>query len=93
MLDGIDYYPRRKKSKKTLKIVLFLVLIILLSYWYFAHTPNQSNRPITSIVISVPEIVTIPVNISAPQQQSQPPKKMLIENLDEVMQIYNREGL
>ena len=97
MIDGIDYYPKEKKSNNKSKLwVLFLLLAGVASYWYFDNKQNPKKPQSTLIVISEPEIEqaieTIPI-VVAPIQDRQQASPQILENLDEVMQTYNRENL
>jgi len=54
MLDGINYYPKRKKRLK-LKLFLFLFLILIfLGIWYYLEDIEISGTRSTSIIISEP---------------------------------------
>ncbi|RUM80418.1 MAG: hypothetical protein DSZ16_06610 [Candidatus Thioglobus sp.] len=95
MIDGIDYYPREKKSNHKFKLwVLFLLLMGVFSYWYLDQKKSLEKPKSTLIVISEPEIYqaveTIPVVITPIQSKQKTPE--MLENLDEVMQTYNREN-
>jgi hypothetical protein len=95
MIDGIDYYPREKKSNNKFKLwVLFLLLMGVFSYWYLDQKKSLEKPKSTLIVISEPEIdqavETIPVVITPIQSKQKIPQ--ILENLDEVMQTYNREN-
>jgi hypothetical protein len=91
MLDGIDYYPKRKKR---IKLKLFLLLLILLAAyggWFYLDN-MQSNSPTqsTSIVISVPESEEEKIIIVVEGTQEAPAKAEPAnsENLDEVIENY-----
>ncbi len=95
MIDGIDYYPREKKSNNKFKLwVLFVLLMSVAAYWYLDHKQSLEKPKSTLIVISEPEIAqaveTIPVIITPIQSKQKTPQ--MLENLDEVMQTYNREN-
>ena len=95
MIDGIDYYPREKKSNNKFKLwVLFLLLMGVAAYWYFDHKQSLEKPRSTLIVISEPEIEqaveTTPIVITPIQSKQKKPQ--MLENLDEVMQTYNREN-
>ena len=52
MLDGINYYPKRKKR---LKLKLFLLfLLIFLGVWYYFEDIEIGGTRSTSIIISEP---------------------------------------
>ena len=95
MIDGIDYYPREKKSNNKFKLwILFLLLMGVVAYWYLDQKKSLEKPKSTLIVISEPEIdqavETIPVVITPIQSKQKIPQ--ILENLDEVMQTYNREN-
>ena len=54
MLDGINYYPKRKKR---LKLKLFLLLLLILTFlgvWYYFEDVEIGGTQSTSIIISEP---------------------------------------
>ena len=56
MLDGIKYYPKRKKRFK-LKLFLFLFLLLILIFlgiWYYFEDVEIGGNRSTSIIISEP---------------------------------------
>ncbi|MCS5591970.1 MAG: hypothetical protein NZ775_05565 [Gammaproteobacteria bacterium] len=94
MLDGIDYYPKRKKH---IKLKLFLLLLLLAAaYGGWLYLDNmQSIAPTqsTSIVISEPESEEQIIEIVVVKEQEQETLVELenstnSENLDEVIQTY-----
>ena len=93
MLDGIDYYP---KKKKRIKLKLFLlVLLSAAAYGVWLYLDNmQTTAPThsTSIIISEPkgEIEGNSVVIVIEKTQQLPAEVELSnpENLDEVIQTY-----
>ena len=91
MIDGIDYYPRQKKRKVNHKLwAALLLLVMIVSYFYFDNKQSPSKPESTLIVISKPEaqsvVSTIPIVIKASKIKSKKPE--ILENLDEVMQNY-----
>ena len=54
MLDGIKYYPKRKKRIKLKQFLLFLLLLILLGIWYYFEDVEIGEARSTSIIISEP---------------------------------------
>ena len=54
MLDGIKYYPKRKKNSKLKFFLIFLLILILLGIWYYFEDVEISDAQLTSIVISKP---------------------------------------
>ncbi len=96
MIDGIDYYPKEKKSNGKSKLwILFLLFIGVLIYWYLDNQKKPKKPKSTLIVISEPEIEqtveTIPIVVTPIQKQQRMTQPQMLENLDEVIQTYNRE--
>ena len=54
MLDGINYYPKRKKRLKIKLFLLFLLILIFLSIWYYFEDVEIGGTQSTSIIISEP---------------------------------------
>ena len=54
MLDGIKYYPKRKKNLKLKFFLIFLLILILLGIWYYFEDVEIGGTRSTSIVISEP---------------------------------------
>lgn len=97
MIDGIDYYPRQKKGKLKLKLKLWIALLLLVmisAYLYYYNKQSLDKPESTLIVISKPEaqstVNTIPIVIKASKIKSKQPE--ILENLDEVMQNYNKNN-
>ena len=94
MIDGIDYYPRQKRKVNFKLWVASLLLVMIVSYVYFDNKQGPQKPKSTLIVISEPEIEQaveiIPVVIAPIQSKQKIPQ--MLENLDEVMQTYNREN-
>ncbi len=91
----IDYYPRPKKNHKKTKIFVVLLLpVVVIGYWYFDQKQSSDKQKPALIVISEPEaqgaVNTIPIVIQPTPMQKKGPE--ILERLDEVMQIYNREN-
>ena len=94
MLDGINYYPKRKKRLK-LKLFslfsLFLLILIFLGIWYYFEDIEIGGTRSTSIIISEPsnfesseEFIT--ENIE--EVSSTPVIENNTESLDEVIKTY-----
>ena len=95
MIDGIDYYPKKKKGNNKFKLwALFLLVVSVASYWYFDNKQSPKKSSSTLILINKPEIEsmvnTIPIAIKPSKIKIK--KTEILENLDEVMQTYNREN-
>ena len=54
MLDGIDYYPKRKKRLKLKLFLLFLLILMFLGIWYYFEDVEIGGTRSTSIIISEP---------------------------------------
>ena len=54
MLDGIKYYPKRKKRIKVKLFVLLLLILIFLGIWYYFEDVDIGGTKSTSIIISEP---------------------------------------
>ena len=54
MLDGLNYYPKRKKRLKLKLFLLFLLILILLGIWYYFEDVEIGDARSTSIIISEP---------------------------------------
>ncbi|HIF88973.1 MAG TPA: hypothetical protein EYG22_02785 [Candidatus Thioglobus sp.] len=91
MLDGIDYYPKRKKR---IKLKLFLLLLILTAsyggWFYLDNMDSSSPMQSTSIVISAPEseeetVIIVIESVPEVAVEFEPANS---ENLDEVIENY-----
>ena len=56
MLDGINYYPKRKKRLKLKLFLLFLLILMFLGIWYYFKDVEIGGTRSTSIIISEPNI-------------------------------------
>ena len=54
MLDGINYYPKRKKRIKMKLIQLLLLILMFLGIWYYFKDIEIGGTRSTSIIISEP---------------------------------------
>ena len=54
MLDGINYYPKRKKRFKLKLFLLFLLILMFLGIWYYFEDVEIGGARSTSIIISEP---------------------------------------
>ena len=91
MLDGINYYPKRKKRLKSKLFLLLLLILIILSIWYYCKDVGIGGTRSTSIIISEPsnfesseELIT--ENIG--EVSSTPVIENNTESLDEAMKTY-----
>ena len=55
MLDGIKYYPKRKKRIKLKLFLIFLLILIFLGIWYYFEDVEIGGTRSTSIIISEPD--------------------------------------
>lgn len=95
MIDGIDYYPKKKKDNgKFMFWVLFLLIVGILVYWYLNDQIDLEKPKSTLIIISEPELKqtdeTIPISAISIQDKQKYVQPQILENLDEVMQNYNK---
>ena len=91
MLDGIKYYPKRKKRIKPKLFLIFLLILIFLGIWYYFEDVEIGGTRSTSIIISEPNNFenseeTITENIE--EASSTPIIGNNTENLDEAIKNY-----
>ena len=91
MLDGINYYPKRKKRFKLKLFLLFLLILIFLGIWYYFEDVEIVGTRSTSIIISEPNNFenseeSITENIE--EVSSTPVIENNTESLDEVIKTY-----
>ena len=91
MLDGINYYPKRKKRLK-LKLFLLLSLILIFSgIWYYFEDVEIGGTQSTSIIISEPnnfEISEESITEDIEEASSTTIIDNNIESLDETIKNY-----
>ena len=91
MLDGINYYPKKKKPLKRWLLWLSLFFLIFGAIWYYFQGEDKTERKSNSIIISQPSldddsediVVENSDNLSSPKEI-----KEVTENLDEVISTY-----
>ena len=91
MLDGINYYPKKKKPKKGKLLWFFLFLLIFGSMWYYFQLEDANESKSNSIIISQPSLDDVSENIVVENSDNlSSPKeiKEVTENLDEVISTY-----
>jgi len=54
MLDGIKYYPKRKKRIKLKLFLIFLLILMFLGIWYYFEDVEIGGTRSISIIISEP---------------------------------------
>ena len=91
MLDGINYYPKRKKRLKLKLFLLLLLILIFIGIWYYFEDVEISGARSTSIIISEPNnfksnVEFIAKNIE--EVSSAPVIDTNTESLDEVINTY-----
>ena len=91
MLDGINYYPKRKKRLKLKLFLLFLLILMFLGIWYYFKDVEIGGTRSTSINISEPNNFenseeSITENIE--EVSSTPILGNNTKNLDEAIKTY-----
>jgi len=91
MLEGINYYPKRKKRFKLKLFLLFLFILIFLGIWYYFEDVEIGGTRSTSIIIIEPNNFenseeSITENIE--EVSSTPIIGKNTENLDEAIKTY-----
>ena len=91
MLDGINYYPKRKKRFKLKLFLLLLLILIFLGIWYYFQDVEIGGTRSTSIIISEPNNFenseeTITENIE--EDSPTPIIDNNTESLDEAIKTY-----
>ncbi|AXE62445.1 hypothetical protein [Candidatus Thioglobus sp. NP1] len=91
MLDGINYYPRKRKPILRRLIWLFLFFLIFGSIWYYFQDIDLGKSKSKSIIISKPSsLVEIQDTVIGESDESNsiPNVESKTENLDEVISTY-----
>ncbi len=91
MLDGIDYYPKKKKRTLGKLIWLLLFLLTLIGVWYYLQSLDFSQSKSSSIIISKPsEFVENENKVVEDTKEVITPKVIESneESLDEVVSNY-----
>ena len=91
MLDGIDYYPKKKKRSYGKLIGLSLFLLALIGMWYYLQDLDLSQSKSSTIIISQPsEYVEEEEKAVKDTSESIAPKLIESneESLDEVVSNY-----
>jgi len=91
MLDGINYYPKRKKRLKPKLFLLLLLILIFFGIWYYFENVEIGGTQTISIIISEPDNFesseeSITENIE--EVSSTPIIDNSTESLDEAMKTY-----
>ena len=91
MLDGIDYYPKKKKRSFGKLIGLLLFLLALISLWYYLQNLDLNESKSSTIIISQPpEYVEDEKKVVEDSNEPIAPKliESNVESLDEVVSNY-----
>ena len=91
MLDGIDYYPKKKKRSFGKLIGLLLFFLALFSLWYYLQNLDLSeSKPSTIIISQPPEYVEDEKKVVEDSNEPIAPKliESNVESLDEVVSNY-----
>jgi len=91
VLDGINYYPKKKKPIKGELLWLFLFFLIFGAIWYYFQGEEITESKTNSIVISQPSLDDVSENIiieNSDEVISPDEINEVTENLDEVISTY-----
>ena len=91
MLDGINYYPKRKKRLKLKLFLLCLLILIFLGIWYYFEDVEIGGTKSTSIIISEPnnfESSEESITEDIEEVSSTPVIENNTESLDEAIKTY-----
>ena len=91
MLDGINYYPQKKKPIKRRLLLLSLFFLIFVTIWYYFQGEKNTESKSNSIIISQPSLDDIGENIVVENSDDLSISieiKEVTENLDEVISAY-----
>ena len=91
MLDGINYYPKRKKRLKLNLFLFFLLILMFLGIWYYFKDVEIGGTRSTSIIISEPnnfESSEESITEDIEEASSTTIINNSIENLDETIKTY-----
>ena len=91
MLDGINYYPKRKKRLKGKLFLLLLLILMFLGIWYYFNEIEIGGTRSNSIIISVPsnfESSEVSITKGIEKTSSAPVIDKNTETLDEVIKTY-----
>ena len=91
MLDGINYYPKRKKRLKPKLFLLLLLILMFLGIWYYFEDMEIGGTRSTSIIISEPSNVEnseVSISEDIEKVSSAPVIVRNTESLDEAIKTY-----
>ena len=91
MLDGINYYPKKKKPIKRKLLWLFLFFLIFGAMWYYFQGEKVTESKTNSIIISQPSLDDVSESIIVENSgDAISPDEIndATESLDEVISTY-----
>ena len=91
MLDGIKYYPKRKKRLKHKLFLLLSLILLFLGIWYYFEDVEIGGTRSSSIIISEPsnfESSEESISENIEEVSSTPIIGNNTESLDETMKTY-----
>ena len=91
MLDGINYYPKKKKPIKGKLLWLFLFFLIFGAMWYYFQEEEITESKTNSIIISQPSLDDVSESIIVENSgDAISPDEIndATESLDEVISTY-----
>ena len=91
MLDGINYYPKRKKRLKLKLFLLLLLILMFLGIWYYFEDVEIGGNRSTSIIISEPNNFESSEESITEDMEEAPVTTIIdnnIESLDETIKTY-----
>jgi hypothetical protein len=91
VLDGINYYPKKKKPIKGRLLWLFLLFLIFGAMWYYFHGEDTNKSKSNSIIISQPILDEESTNIVVDNSDDvifPDEVQETTESLDEVISTY-----
>ena len=91
MLDGINYYPKKKKPTKKWLLWLFFFFFVFGAIWYYFQGEDVTESKTNSIIISQPSLDDVSENKIVENTDdviSTDKINEVTENLDEVISTY-----
>ena len=91
MLDGVNYYPQKKKPIKRRLFLLSLFFLIFGAIWYYFQGEDVTESKTNSIIISQPSLDDVSENKIVENTDdviSTDEFNEATENLDEVISTY-----
>ena len=91
MLDGVNYYPKKKKPIKGWLLWIFLFFLIFGAMWYYFQGEEVTKSKTNSIIISQPSLDDVSESIIVENSDDAISLDEINEeneNLDEVISTY-----